>query len=327
MRRAPAWLISELLSKYPQSAACKTNLGELPLHLAVDKACAPEVVNLIIVANWNAIMTEDQAGRTPIDIIDREELLQVEDYRIIFESLSRCRQVYMDIQRATQDTIAAIKRKQKATSNAMTKRHQEELKLEYDKQRKLSDDVDDLKKEIKQMKVLMKSKDAEIQKHLKQKEGWVDAMKKLETKVECQQRELESEKSQMKILQNRIERKDEEILNKDTQIDILSKDLTSIAVLNDTDVMEVLIETEQSMRTMVSNQIALQKLLNSKSKKLKNLLNERGIAVPKVENAQRSKDQILLKEKKADDQEDYEDQEASAAVMAAAMVADRKSVV
>lgn len=320
MRRAPAWFVSELLSKFPESACMTTNLGEYPLHLAVDKACAPEVVNLIIVANWNAIVSQDQAGRTPLDIVDREELLQTEDYRIIFESLGRCHKTYMDIQKATHAEKVALTRKQKLTFNAVSKRHQEELKVEYDKQAKLQKDVEDLKKEIENMKELNSNKDDQIEKHMQQKDVWLAGIRELESKEACQRRELDSERSQVKNLLHTIERKEDEIRGKDTHIHVLSKDLRSIAFSNETDVMESLIETEQSMRTMVSNQIALQKILSSKSRSLKSLLKQRGIAVPKIDNNQ----QIPEEEKSKhgnDDDNFVEDDAASAAMMAAALAA------
>ena len=319
MKRAPAWLVSELLSKYPESACMTTSLGEYPLHLAVDKACAPEVVNLIIVANWKAIVAQDQAGRTPVDIIDdRSELLQIEDYRIIFESLNRCHKTYLSIQKSAQEEKAALKRKQKATFNAVSKRHQEEIKTEHDKQTKLHGDVEDLKKEIENMKELAKAKDDQIQKHLQEKDRWMAIIRELESKETGLRGELESEKGQRKVLLNKIDEKEEEIHRKDTKIKLLSKDLRSIAVSNETDILDALIETEQSMRTMVSNQIALQNLLSSKSTGLQDLLKQRGIPVPKLEIQPPEEPQ---EEKSIQHDDAIEHDAASAAMMAAALVA------
>jgi len=320
MRRAPAWFVSELLSKYPESACMRTNLGEYPLHLAVDKACFPEVVNLIIVANWNAIVSQDQAGRTPLDIVDREELLQTDDYRIIFESLGRCHKTYMDIQKATHAEKVALTRKQKLTFNAVSKRHQEELKVENGKQAKLQKDVEDLKKEIENMKELTNNKDHQIQKHMQQKDIWLAGIRELENKEACQRRELESERTQVKNLLYTIERKEDEIHGKDAHIHVLSKDLRSIAISNETDIMESLI-VEQSMRTMVSNQITLQKLMSSKSRSLKSLLKQRGIAVPKIDNNQQMSEEKSTHDDDDDDDDFVEDDAASAAMMAAALVA------
>mmetsp|Transcript_28410 Transcript_28410/g.60879 ORF Transcript_28410/g.60879 Transcript_28410/m.60879 type:complete len:393 (-) Transcript_28410:2208-3386(-) len=319
MRRAPAWLISELLSAFPESSSLTTNLGEYPLHLAVDKGCAPEVVNLIIVANWNAIVLQDLAGRTPLDIIDRTELLEFENNKIIFESLKQCRKTYVEIHQAFRDEKSALLRKQKAKSNAVAKKHQNELQLEFDKQAKMKEEIGNLKVEINNMGEVRKEKDLEIQKLVKAKNGWMEKIRQLEADKADQQQQLETERSRIKALLFKIEQKNEEIQRKDKKIDVLSKDLSSIVISNETDVLDSLIATEQSMRTMVSNQIALQKLISSKSTGLKTLLKQRGIAVPD-EDGLHQPEEPQEEKTMQDDDAIYRDT-ASAAMMAAAMAA------
>lgn len=310
-------MVSELLSQFPESAYKETNLGELPLHLAVDKACAPEVVNLIIVSNWGGIVAQDQAGRTPLDIIDRSELMQFEDYRIVYDSLFRCHKTYMEVQKAAQEEQASLKRKQKATFSAVSKRHQEEIRSEHDKQAKLRDDIEELKQELASMKDVNKAKDHQIKKHQKERQRWMDSVRDLENKVAGFSRELESEKGQIKVLLYKIEQKEQEIHDKETKIEVLSKDLRSVAVSNQTDVLECLAETEQSMRTMVSSQIALQKMLAEKSKDLNSLLKQRGIPLPDVAKIEDENQE----EKKSESDSEVESEQANAAMMAAAFAA------
>jgi chromosome segregation ATPase len=295
----------------------ETNLGELPLHLAVDKACAPEVVNLIIVSNWGAIVSQDQAGRTPLDIIDRSELMQFDDYRIVYDSLSRCHKTYMEVQKAAQEEQAALKRKQKATFSAVSKRHQEEIRNEQDKQAKLRDDMDELKQQMEIMKEVSAAKDHQIKKHQNERQRWMDSIRDLENKVAGLNRELESEKGQIKVLLYKIEQKEKEIHEKETKIEVLSKDLRSVAISNETDIMECLAETEQSMRTMVSSQIALQKLLATKTKDLKCLLKQRGIPLPDLTKSPEDSQE----EKKTESDSEDESEQANAAMMAAALAA------
>ncbi|KAL3924200.1 MAG: hypothetical protein SGILL_001191 [Bacillariaceae sp.] len=320
-RQAPAWLISELISSYPESTYKATNLDELPLHLAVDKACAPEVVNLIIVSNWRAIVTQDQAGRTPLDIIDRGELMQFEDYQIIYDSLSRCHKTYMEVQKAAQEEQAALKRKQKATFSALSKRHQEEMQREQDKQEKLLEAMEALRVQVEDTKEVCSSKDHQIKKHLSDRRRWQDDVRGLENQVAGLKRELESEKGQIKVLLYKIEQKEKEIHDKDSRIEVLSKDLRSIAVSNESDIMECLAETEESMRTMVSNQIALQKLITSKSKDLNSLLSQRGITLPTAKGSTANEE-----EKKIEHDTDIDGDEVNAAMMAAALAALQHNV-
>jgi chromosome segregation ATPase len=317
-RQAPAWLISELLSKFPESANYANNQGELPLHIAVDKACAPEVVNLIIVANWKAIVAQDQAGRTPLDIIDRGELLQLEDYRIVFESLRRCYKTYMDIQRAAQEEQASLKRKQKATFSAISHRHQEELKAEHDKQAKIRDEVEDLKAQIEDMKEVSKAKDHKMKKHQLEKERWSETIRDLEASAGGLKEEVELRKAQIRSLENSVRQKESELIEKGTIINLLSQDLKNIAISNDTELMHSLVEAEDSMRKMVSKQIALQKLLASKSESLTGLLNQRGISL----RAERRAPNITEEKSDKDPTSAMDDEEAaSAAMMAAALSA------
>lgn len=317
-RQAPAWLISELLSKFPESASSANNQGELPLHVAVDKACAPEVVNLMIVANWKAIATQDQAGRTPLDIIDRSELLQLEDYRVVFESLSRCYKTYMDIQKAAQEEQANLKRKQKATFNAVSKRHQEELKAEHDKQAKIRDEVEDLKAQVEDMKEVSKVKDHKMKKHQLEKERWAERIGDLESTVRGLNEDLHVAKVRIKTLENTVRQKEGELTEKDTKINLLSQDLKNIAIANETDLMHSLVEAEDSMRKMVSKQIALQKLLASKSESLTGLLKQRGIALRTERRAHTVTEE---KSDKGPDSAVDDEEAASAAMMAAALSA------
>jgi hypothetical protein len=312
-------LIAELLSKSPESACYANNQGELPLHIAVDKACAPEVVNLIIVANWRAIVTQDQAGRTPLDIIDRSELLQLEDYRIVFESLSRCYKTYMDIQKTAQEEQASLKRKQKATFSAVSKRHQEELKAEHEKQAKIRDEVEDLRAQIEDMKEVSKAKDHKMKKHQLEKERWAETIRDLESMVRVLNGDLDVAKSRIRSQEITIRQKEEELKEKDTRINLLSQDLKNIAIANETDLMHCLVEAEDSMRTMVSKQIALQKLLATKTESLAGLLSQRGIVAARSERRA-----CTIPEEKSDKDTDsaLEDEEAaSAAMMAAALTA------
>lgn len=302
-----------------------TNLDECPLHLAVDKQCAPEVVNLVIVANWSAIVATDHAGRTPLDIINHPELLEIELNQVIFESLKRCHKTYTEIEKEHREEKATLIRKQKAKSSAVSQLHQKEMKMERAKYANLRKEMDQLKKQIKILTESAGEKEIEIQKHIIAKKEYLETIKGLETKRDGLQLELENERAENKVLSFQIKQKEEEIKGKNKEIAVLSKDLQSIAISNETDVAESLMEAEQSMRVMVSSQIALQKLVGSKSEGLKTLLKHRGIEVPNVHEPppEEPKDD---KKVKFDDAEYVQEGEASAAMMAAAMAALRIKV-
>jgi len=321
IRRAPAWLVSELLSAYPGSSSQATNRGELPLHLAVDKACAPEVVNLIIVANWEAIVAEDQAGRTPLDILDHTELLEIEANKVVFESLQRCHKTFLELQRVAREEKAALMRKEKVKSNAVSTKHQKEMKTEQLKFAKSKQDVEKLKIETDAVRELAREKDHEIQKHILAKTRYTETIRDLKAKEAVLHRQLESERTEIKLLLFKVEEREEEIRRKNNKIDMLSKDLTSILVSNETDVVASLMEAEQSVRTMVSSQIALQKLLSSKSEGLQTLLGQRGIAIPDVRKPVDDAREEKSDSESLEDPHDLHDAAASDAMMAAATAA------
>lgn len=323
IKRAPAWLVSELLSAFPESTSMTTNHGEYPLHLAVDKACAPEVVNLIIVANWNAIVARDQAGRTPLDILNHAELLEIDGNKVIFESLQRCHNTYMELQNISKNEKAALVRKQKAQSCVISKRHQEENRKHQTKNAKLTKEKEQLKKELDSAKEQIKNQNDDIEKHNEITNNHLKNIKQLEEKAEDQKREIGKERTQIKALMSKLEQREKEIKRKNTKIDCLSKDLQNIVMSNETEILESLVDTEQSMRIMVSAQIALQQQLKSRSEGLKAILEQRGIAMPEIHKPVEEKEE----EKSLGEEEEkhvafaIQDVDASAAMMKAATAA------
>ena len=314
--------MSELLSAFPESSSLTTNLGEYPLHLAVDKACAPEVVNLVIVANWDAIVARDHAGRTPLDIIDHTELLEIDENKVIFESLKRCHKTYTALQKSARDEKAVLLRKQKAQACVVIKRNQEEQRKQKNKITKLTEETERLKIEIDVAREQTRKQDREIEKRNLVNQEYEETIRELHEKTAAQKCELENERAQIKGLLYKVEQKEAELKRKNSKIDVLSKDLQSIVVSNETEIMHAMIETEQSMRTMVSAQINLQNLFNSKAQGLKTLLNQRGIDAPRVQNLSEEPDEEKSMGEE-DDQAAYavDDATANAAMMAAATAA------
>lgn len=257
-----------------------TKYDALPLHLAIEFGTTPEVVNLLVVANWSAIVTPDQSGRIPTDILDRNELLQLDEHRIIHESLTRCYKAYTSMQKAAQEEQSLIKRHHKAQFTAISKRHQDELKREGDKQEEIREEVRYLESIIEDMKVVEEAKDHQLRKFQQEKIRWMDHVDKLEEIAEDLTKKLEVESEKVKALLQTIEEKDKDIETKEARIELLSNDVRDISVMYDGEVMDSLIATEESMRVMVSNQIGLQKHLAGQANGLKALLRTRGIPMP-----------------------------------------------
>jgi hypothetical protein len=270
-------LISALLSTYPESASCKTQFGELPLHLAVECGAAPEVVNLLIVADWDGIIAYDQSGRTPMEILDSTELLEQEDHRIVYESLVRCHTAYTNFQKAALEEQSAIKKKHMAKFCEVKRRHDDELKREQQKQNEIRCQVQHLEGKVEKMNAGIQSRDAKIASFHAKENVWKDRIQALELLVAELKEDFSHENEMVKTLLNTVQDKDKAILKRDSKIQTLSNDLLDVFVFQEDEIASSLMDTERSMRTMVSNQIALQRKVVGQMEGMKHLLSARGI--------------------------------------------------
>lgn len=316
-RQAPAWLVSSLFAAYPESAYLTTQFGELPLHLAVESGAAPEVVNLVMVANWGAIATPDNSGRIPTDILDRGELLLLDDHRIVHESLVRCHKGYMDMQQKSQEEQAAIRMKHKGQITTLHKQYQEQVKKEQDKQEEIRMGVNSLKAQIEQMKETQIEKDRLLQESQRETCAWKDEVQALQATIERLRNDLAQEKSKVQSLTEELEERDEDISQRDEFIECLSNDLRAVSLMHDEELMESVRNAEKNMRAMVSSQIALQKQLAGQATGIKELLKTRGIDLPfvRTQRLQQQQEEVTHKEEKVDPNE------VASALAAAAMAA------
>ena len=312
-RQPPAWFLSLLLSEYPECASAVTQFGQLPLHLAVESGATPEVVNLLVVAYWDGIVACDQSGRTPMEILNSNELLALEDHRVVFESLQRCHTAYTNFQKRTEATIVALKNKHKATFLGVKRKHEEEIKREQEKQQEIRNEVKSLEARIFFINDGVKARDAQLATFTTEEQRWMDRVKELAHQVSHLKEQLQDEKDNVQALVNTVQNKDKVIASRDAKIEVLCNDLRKIVVLHERDVADGLIEAERSMRSMVGAQIALQNQLLGQTKAMKNLLVQRGISMTPGTGHHKPHKQ----EEKANAPEEVDGEAATAAVAAA----------
>jgi hypothetical protein len=232
------------------------------------------------VAYWDGIITQDQSGRTPVEILDSTELLQQEDHRIVFESLKRCHKAYTDFEKVAQGEQSAIKNKHKVTLSVVEGRHGEELRKEREKQDDMRRQMQDLEAKIEEQNKEIKVRDSKIDSFHAKEQTREKRAESLENTVANLQRKLQQEQQYTHLLVITLKEKEKDVIHRDKTIQSLSDDLRSIVVMQDQDIRTSLMETEISMRSMVSCQIALQKQLVGQTKNFKALLKKRGIAMP-----------------------------------------------
>lgn len=131
----------------------KTQHDELPLHQAVEFGAAPEVVNLMVVANWEAIVTRDKLGRAPLDILAENVIIGKEERRIIEECLHRCYISYNNVQNSARKKDQKIQREGKEENFAPPSPHQDNLEKK----------VEALESMVNDLRELVHAKDVKIQ--------------------------------------------------------------------------------------------------------------------------------------------------------------------
>jgi chromosome segregation ATPase len=247
------------------------------LHLAVESGAAPEVVNLVLVANWSGIVARDNSGRTPMDILAQGELLLLDDYRIVYESLMRCHKTYVDIQQKAQDEKTEIKKKHNGQMTTLQRQHQEVLKQETEKFTVLMMHLEAREVEIDQMKKIGAAKDTLLSEAHNEIVSWKREVHSLTATISTLQDELANYLKHIDTLEHELQEREKDIDGRDEFIDRLSNDLREISAVHEQEISESVLATEMAMRAMVSSQIVLQKHLSEQGSNITSLLRIRGI--------------------------------------------------
>jgi hypothetical protein len=304
------------LSTFPESAYLTTHFGELPLHLAVESGAAPEVVNLIAVANWGAIVASDNSGRVPIDILAQGDLLSIDDNRIVYESLKRCYKAYTDVQKKAQDEKNEIKRKHEGQLTILHRQHQEALQREYETQETLLSDLKAQNSEIARMKKIDAAKDRLLMKAHDETISWKVEIQRFTETISKLHNDLLQEKQNVARLKEALKGRDDDIGRRDEVVQCLSNDLRAIALAYNRDNAKFVRATENAMRAMVSSQVALQKQLSGQANSIESLLSDRVIeSIPRSNTSREEKEEFL------DHEQPGESGEVASSLVAAAVAA------
>jgi predicted nucleic acid-binding Zn-ribbon protein len=287
-RQAPAWLVSALLSVYPEAANCTTQFGELPLHVAVGSGAAPEVVNLIVLANWEGIVARDKSGRTPIEIWDECELLVDEDHRVVFECLTRCHNTYTRMQDEWQTKFNNLKKEHEAALRALNMRHDDAMHKEAKKKAELESELNKLNQSVEMLTNENAEQNERITSFSKVEHSWRERVDYLTKSVERLQSEKAEEQENVEALHQLIEDKDDQIKSLSSKVRKLTKDMQHVMSWYDQTDSE-LSRTQESLQRMVDNYVEVHEKLSHERDTLKSILVKRGIeALPRKPTIERS---------------------------------------
>lgn len=278
-RQAPAWLVSRLLTVFPEAAKSTTQFGELPLHLAVGCGAAPEVVNLIVVANWEGIAARDKSGRTPVEIWDECELLVDDDHRVVFESLTRCHATYTNLQDNWYNKMDTLQKQHEAAIRALTDKHAAEMSREAIVKADLEDNLNKLHQSVEMLTTENTEQDEKIAGFARVERTWTERVDTLTKSVEVLHKEKSEEQENVEALHQLVEEKDEEIITLSTKVRKLTKDMQHInAWYDETD--RGLAETQGNLQKMVDSYVQVHGKLSKERQQMRKLMVKRGIEVP-----------------------------------------------
>jgi hypothetical protein len=285
-REAPAWLISALLSAFPESSKSATQFGELPLHLAVECGAPPEVVNLLVAAHWLGITAVDQSGRTPLEILNDTEMLAMEDHKVVFDSLTRSQQTYDEIIKRHETEVDVMQRDHAKGLVGIRQEHDGDLLLEQEQQDSLVREVDRLKELLAAAKQTNEIQQSKMDAVNAAETSWRYKNQMLKKSVSELESKNQQETDRVRSLEQVVELKDHEISLMEGRVHELSTDLQNIAAWQQKEMLRSLDGTEQRIHDMVESYVSLRNQLDDQSGGMRTLLKERGIYMPSPETTE-----------------------------------------
>lgn len=271
-------MVSALLSAYPKSAECTTQFDELPLHLAVGCGAAPEVVNLILVANWEGIVARDKSGRTPVEVWNESELLIDEDHQVVLDSLTRCYDTYTRIQTDWETKLEALEKEQENTLTTLHQEHNNAMKAEEGKQMKLELENTKLYETCEILIGEAKEKDEQIKTFVSAENMWIERVNTLKSQMEQLQKKKAEEEENVEALHHLVEEKDAQVKSLSSKVKKLTKDLQKVNEWYD-HTENGLAQTQRHLQKMVDSYVEIHGKLTEERQSLKQIMSARGIEV------------------------------------------------
>lgn len=258
-----------------------TQFGELPLHCAVECGATPEVVNLLLVNNYEGILACDASGRTPAQILKKDEsTMDPNDYYHIQDSLTSAHDYLSHSNEKWEKKVEEIKlqhdkeMKQKETS--FEEQTAAERKVIVHLQKKLSQSEG----RVIQVRDERNSLEKTVSSHQLQREEWQEVLQQKQGNMAEMEKKLAEERRETERLRNVINDRDALVGSLQKRISMLEGDLRNVAVLQRDVIGATLQQVESDLRIMVESQQILQGQLKGQTRGLEVLASTRGIEIP-----------------------------------------------
>jgi hypothetical protein len=274
-RQAPAWFISRLLREYPGAAAQPTQFGELPLHLAVECGAPPEVVNLLLVAHWPGIASKDQSGRTPLEILKDVELLNVEDARVVLESLERSHDTWVDLQQQRAYEKQDLEAAHRSTLKQVVAQHEADMAEEFQQHADLIEQVQHLTVLLERLQDTTVTQQDRIDSLTGVETSWRERVDSLERSLEVSRAETSAKKDEVATLARMLVQKNRHVETLEAECAQLKADLHAASGLQQ-DLASKVAVTERDLHQLVTSYCTVQDTLARHFQDLRGVVHQRG---------------------------------------------------
>mmetsp|Transcript_8792 Transcript_8792/g.9726 ORF Transcript_8792/g.9726 Transcript_8792/m.9726 type:complete len:455 (+) Transcript_8792:22-1386(+) len=292
-RQAPAWMIAALLRAYPESVAAVTQFGELPLHCAVECAATPEVVNLLLVNHCEGILTPDTSGRTPLQIVAKEDTdIDTEDQFHIQNSLKSAHDYLIASNSRWENKIESMKVQYEDVMRRKEMVYHDNIRVERDVQVQLEKKLAQMKGHVVQVSDERNSLEQSLSKHHVQKEEWQEVLEKKEETLDEVKLILKKEREESCHLRAVINSRDSLVESLRNRVAILEDDLIKITLLQRDSIGEASRQADEVIQAMLESQQILQGQLEGQTKGLEMLIEQRGLELPSVKKVE-EKEEVL----------------------------------
>jgi hypothetical protein len=180
-RQPPTHFMTQLIATYPGAVKAVTQFGELPLHLAVECGASPGVVNLLAVSHWRGCHETDQSGRTPLDVLQENDLLlDPIEHKAVVAALQASAIAHQQILLEHANEIASIREEHAVGLEAVQEQHDEDLQEEQEQQENLLQQIATLQQQLLVANSVSAVQQTELHQLKQSERKWLDHVEQLQ---------------------------------------------------------------------------------------------------------------------------------------------------
>jgi hypothetical protein len=212
-RQPPTIFMTQLITAYPAAVKAVTQFGELPLHLAVECGASPGVVNLLAVSHWRGCHTTDQSGRTPLDVLQENDmLLDPIEHDAVVAALQSSAAAYQEIVSEHSHELASMQDEHAMGLQAVRQQHDEDLQEEQEKQEILLEEIASLQQELSLAQSVSAIQQVELQQLKQTERAWLDHVEHLQTESASWREAYLREQQSVKDLRSIVSERDRQAI-------------------------------------------------------------------------------------------------------------------